>query len=70
MGSVKAFGLLLGLRALPGEEFRPALLESFVRVQSQHQRSHSNSVLFNAQMEVRSLITALSQLQRLNALRL
>lgn len=36
--SVKAFGLLLRLRALPGGEFRPALLESFLRLQSQHQK--------------------------------
>lgn len=38
MWSVKAFSRLLGLRALPGEEFRPALLESVVLVHSQHQK--------------------------------
>lgn len=38
MWSVKACSLLMGLRALPGEEFKPALLESFVLIQSQHQK--------------------------------
>lgn len=38
MWSMKAFSPLFVLRALPGGGFSPALLDSFVLVQSQHQK--------------------------------